>query len=194
MNYPSNYSSYRTEAIQTARQALQQKPYYLDPETTGINKLSEIVEIAVVDDEENTVFNSLVKPGQAIPAATTAIHKITNKMVETSPTFPILWQQIRILLANHLLAAYNADFDIQMIKQSYTHYRLPWKENLQSFDIMKLYARFRGNWDPGHRSFKLYSLEEAGRASKIDLPNSHRALDDALLARALLHYIAEQPD
>jgi DNA polymerase III subunit epsilon len=189
-----DYSSYRSQDVLTARQVLQQKPYYVDTETTGIDKLSEIVEIAIVDDDGNTVFHSLVKPGSAIPAVTTRIHKITDKMVEASPTFPILWQQLRPLVANHLLAAYNSDFDMQMIRQSYTRYKLPWKENLQSFDIMKLYAQFKGNWDPNRHSFRYYSLDDAGKLAKINLANSHRALDDTLLARALLHYIAEQQD
>ena len=187
-----NYSTYHSQAILTAQQVLQQKPYYLDTETTGLDKQSEIVEIAIVDDDGSIIFNSMVKPSLPIPPVTTKIHKITDKMVEQSPTFPIIWQQLRPLLANRLLAAYNSDFDMQMIKQSYTRYRLPWKENLLSFDIMKLYAQFIDNWNPARHSYKYYSLNDAGKASKIKLANSHRALGDTLLARALLHFIAEQ--
>ena len=113
-------------------------------------------------------------------------------MVAQYPSFPILWQQIRPIIGNSLIAAYNADFDIRMIKQSYTQYRLPWKDNLQNFCIMKLYAQFRGEWDYKHQSYRYYSLEKAGKDSNISLPNSHRAADDALLALALLHFIANE--
>ncbi len=80
---------------------------------------------------------------------------------------------------------------MRMLKQSLEQYGSPWKENFQTFDILKLYAQFASVWDPRRRSFKYHSLESAGRACKISLENTHRATDDTLLTRALLHYIAD---
>jgi hypothetical protein len=57
---------------------------------------------------------------------------------------------------------------------------------------MKLYAQFRGDWDAQRRQYRYISLEKAGKDAGIYLPNTHRAVDDALLARAVLHFIANQ--
>jgi hypothetical protein len=47
---------------------------------------------------------------------------------------------------------------------------------------MKLYADFIG-------SRRWQRLEEAGRQCRLELPNSHRAKDDTLLARAVFQYM-----
>ena len=39
----------------------------LDTETTGLDDNAEIVEIAIIDKEERTLINQLVKPTQRIP-------------------------------------------------------------------------------------------------------------------------------
>jgi DNA polymerase-3 subunit epsilon len=56
---------------------------------------------------------------------------------------------------------------------------------------MELYAMFYGDRDPYRGSFRYQSLEIAGRQCGINLPNAHRAVDDCLLTRAVLHYMAE---
>jgi len=182
----------RQQAILTARQVLAQKPVYLDTETTGLDRTSEIIEICLVDDDDQALYDSLVRPSQPIPADAIAIHHISNDMVKSAPTWPVIWPVVRSKLAGQVIAIYNEEFDLRLIQQSHGRYRLPWRENLKTFCIMKLYSRFRGVWDPIRRSYRYFSLEEAGRQCNIPIPNSHRALDDTRLARALLHYIANQ--
>jgi DNA polymerase III epsilon subunit-like protein len=77
-----------------------------------------------------------------------------------------------------------------MLQQSHGRYKLPWKEKLTTFDLLKLYAEFRGDWDPYRRSYRYHSLANAGVQCNIHLPNAHRATADTLLTRALLHHIA----
>jgi DNA polymerase-3 subunit epsilon len=55
---------------------------------------------------------------------------------------------------------------------------------------MRLYAQFYGEWDPMRNSYRWQKLEDAGRQCGIAMPNSHRALEDALLAKAVLEHIA----
>jgi DNA polymerase III subunit epsilon len=57
---------------------------------------------------------------------------------------------------------------------------------------MTLFAEYQGVWDSIHRSYRWFKLEEAGRLCGIALQNTHRAVDDAILARALLHFMAER--
>lgn len=186
-----NPSSSRLQAIQTAREVLKNAPVYLDTETTGLGSTDEIVEISVVDTYGIVLVNTFVKPSRTIPAEAINIHGITDEMVQKAPAWPILWSQVRSFLVGKVVVAYNSDFDMRMMKQSHDRYRIPWKENLQPFDLLKLYAQFHSEWDSNRRSWKYFSLDKAGKASGISLPNSHRSLADTFLARALLIYIAE---
>jgi inhibitor of KinA sporulation pathway (predicted exonuclease) len=80
---------------------------------------------------------------------------------------------------------YHADFDLRMIQQTQSKYGLSGQPFEKTFCIMKLYAEFSPL--AGGRYQK---LEDAGRQCRITLPNSHRALDDTLLARAVFLVIA----
>ena len=57
---------------------------------------------------------------------------------------------------------------------------------------MKLYAQFRGDWNPRARDYRWYSLDDARWQCGLELPNAHRACADTLLARAVLQFIAAQ--
>jgi DNA polymerase-3 subunit epsilon len=183
-------SSARINAIQRARQALLEKPVYLDTETTGLERTDEIVEIAIVDDEGHTLLESLVRSIQVIPREATRIHGITNEMVQHAPSWPVLWQSLRPILVGKLIVIYNVEFDLRMMQQSMQRYRLPWREQFYTFDLLKYYAEYRSDWDPGRRSYRYYSLNAAGQHCRIALPNTHRATADTLLTRALLHFMA----
>lgn len=189
---PVSLSYSKREVAEFARQKRLEKPVYLDTETTGLERNDEIVEIAIVDEDGSCLFDSLVRPSKPIPAAAMRVNHITNEMVKTARPWPILWPQIRGILAGRLIVIYNAEFDLRMMQQSHALYRLPWRENLNSLCAMKLYAQYRGEWDPSRRAYRNYKLDEARVHCGLQLPNSHRALADAQLARALFHFIAEQ--
>lgn len=183
--------TYQQLAIETARQVIAQNPIYLDTETTGLDRSDEIVEISVVDDNGQTLYESLVKPSHPIPEETIRVHHINNEAVSVAPTWPIVWTQLRPVLFGRLIVLYNADFDLRMISQTHLRYGFPMKDKLSSFDLLKLYAQFRGEWDTRRGSYRFHSLADAGRQCHISLPNAHRATADTLLTRALLHYIAD---
>jgi len=188
----------RANAIQTARQKLDLHPLYLDTETTGTDRSSEIVEICIIDNDGASLFQSLVKPVASIPAQTTQIHGITNEMVKNATPWYKVWPEIEAILTGRAIGIFNAEFDLRMLQQTHSKFRMPWRPTHlgNSFCIMKLYAQFFGEWDPIRGSYRWQSLEAAGRQCGIPLRNTHRALDDALLAREVLHAIArtENPD
>jgi DNA polymerase-3 subunit epsilon len=188
---PATFSTARQKVSAFAREKLAEKPLYLDTETTGLERSDEIVEISIIDDDENCVFESLVRPSKPIPAPATRLHGITNEMVQSARPWPTLWPLVRSVLAGRLVVIYNAKFDLRMMEQSHARYRLPWRENLNALCAMELYAQYRGDWDTMRRAYRFFKLEDAGRQCRIALPNAHRARADALLARALFHYMAE---
>jgi DNA polymerase III subunit epsilon len=186
----NSLSATRQRAVETARKVISARPVYLDTETTGLSKTDEIVEISIVDDEGIVLFESLVKPSQPIPPASTRIHGITDEEVQSARTWPAVWPQIRSVLFGRLVVIYNEEFDLRMMQQSHARYRLPWKENFNTVDLLKIYAEFRGEWDSFRRSYRYHSLANAGQHCQISLPNAHRSTADTLLTRAVLHYIA----
>lgn len=173
----------RQQVVEYAKKKIKSDPVYLDTETTGLESTDEIIEIAIVNSEGKVIFESFVRPQKSIPAPATAINNITNAMVANSPSWADIWPTIRNLLQNHPIGMYNAEFDIRMIKQSLAINHIPNTIKLNAFDIMKVYSDYM-------RSDRRFRLEQAGRNLGIVIPNSHRAVDDTLLTRAILHSIA----
>jgi DNA polymerase III subunit epsilon len=183
-------STAQRDSILLARQVLDQHPVYLDTETTGLDKTAEIVEISVIDTDGSTLVDTLVRPSQTIPAEVMRVHHITNEMVQKAQPWPFLWNSIKPALNGRVVVIYNSDFDIRMIKQTHDRYKMRWDFTGRPFDLMTLYARFNGEWDPNRRTYRNISLDNAGKNCRIPLPNAHRALADTLLTRALLEYLA----
>lgn len=188
MAAPPEFNQRRVSDI--ARRWIEQKPVYLDTETTGLNKHAEIIEIGVVGPDGEILYESFVRPVQPVPAEAIRLHGITNEIVQNALAWPSIWPNVRQHLLNRPIGIYNAEFDLRLMRQSMERYRLPWRENLSAFDILQLYAEYRGIWDPYRKSYRFFKLEEAGRQLRIALPNTHRAVEDARLARAVLHKLA----
>jgi DNA polymerase III subunit epsilon len=184
----------RRNAILTAKRHLERLPVYLDTETTGTDYIDGIVEIAVVDHDGSVLLETLVRPHRPIPADATAIHGITNAMVREASTCPDVWPKVQDILRGRHVGIYNAEFDIKMLQQSHRHARMQWQRiGATQFCIMKLYADFCA--EPGaYGTPRWHKLEEARRQCGIALPNAHRALADALLARAVLLHMAQAED
>jgi DNA polymerase-3 subunit epsilon len=173
-----------------ARKWIEQRPVYLDTETTGLDKNAEIIEIGVVGPDGEVLFESYVRPFGRIPADAIRLHGITNDAVQNAPAWPLVWPNVREHLLNRPVGIYNAEFDLRLMRQSMERYRLTWRESLNAFDILQLYSEYRGIWDAYKKSYRYFRLEEARRQLGIPIPNAHRAVDDARLARAVLHRLA----
>ena len=62
----------------------------LDTETTGLDENAEVIQIGVTDGAGKVLMdNTPCKPLRPIPAEATAIHHITNEMVQNCRALPI---------------------------------------------------------------------------------------------------------
>lgn len=100
---------------------------YLDPakivcfdtETTGLDSDAEIVQIAIVNVDEEPIFDRLIKPVRPIPAEATKIHGITNEMVAGSLGFDYWGNHILGgKLGEKIVLGFNVQYDIRMLSQS----------------------------------------------------------------------------
>jgi len=179
------------KVIQRARQILAYDPIFLDTETTGFSPQDVVIEVGVVDLSGATLYETLIKPSIPIPEEAIAVHGITEAMVASAPGWKEAWEEMGGVLEGRFIGAYNADFDLRMMKQSHKRFWLDWPlDDQYFFCVMKLYSAFYGQLSPRGNSFRFHKLEAAGAACRIPLPNSHRAVDDAKLTAALFNHIA----
>ncbi len=188
-----NLSS-RKDAIAKAKAFIERQPIFLDTETTGTGLRDNIIEISILDKDGLVLIDTLVKPVGKISTGAMAIHGINDVMVQHAPRWVDVWIEVESVLSNQLVGIYNADFDLRMMEQSHNLNWMQWSKpaGMEVFCIMNLYAQYFGQWNSMHGNYKWQSLDVAGRQCGIQLPNTHRAKDDTLLARAILCHMAEQ--
>lgn len=186
----------RQEAIQRAQDYLQHRPVYLDTETTGTKNNDTVIEVAVIDHDGSVLVDSLVRPGKKIPPDASRIHGITDADVQDAPAWGDVWPEVKAAIQGRNVGLYNQDFDLRLIRQTHKLNWMNWKNPPQTefFDIMLLYAQYKGDWNTRRGGYRWHSLENAGRQCGIPLPNTHRAKDDTLLTRALLLHMAGAMD
>jgi DNA polymerase-3 subunit epsilon len=97
---------------------------FIDLETTGINLSSDrIIEIAIVKvlpDNTRQVKRKLINPLIPIPAASSAIHGITDDMVKDAPSFKQVGNEIKQYIENCDLGGYNSNrFDIPILMEEF---------------------------------------------------------------------------
>ncbi len=88
----------------------------VDVETTGLNhEVDKVVQIAayqVYHNEITLLCESLVHPLRPIPPEVSAVHHITDRMVEFALPWEAVWPQVgKILERADVLVAHNAAFD-----------------------------------------------------------------------------------
>lgn len=138
----------------------------LDTETTGLGKYDEIIEISIIDLDGNVMYDSLVKPNRRITYDAYKIHGISDEMVDDYSDFKEQWDDIYKAIKGKTIIAYNAKFDIRMIKQTLDIYKLN-APRFSSLCMMELCTRYKG-FRPKLESFSTS-------------PQTHRALGDTYI-------------
>lgn len=149
----------------TLRQIIENPDKYvlLDTETTGLGPKDQVIELGILDLKGNILMDTLVRPTCRISPDSQAVHHITEEMVAAAPEWPAVWAQVELLITRKRILAYNAPFDVKMLKQS---------------------CRAHGLKEPFIRSLCLMEAATAwlGFRPKLDYFSagiqSHRAVDD----------------
>lgn len=179
-------------AVLKSRELLAKNPVYIDTETTGIDDVAQIIDIAVVDSDGTILINTLIKPTAPIPAGATAIHHITDKMVYGAPTWAEAWPLVNAILRDRLVITYNADYDIRMIRQSCKAHGIGTDCKFQSACAMLLFADFYGDFNEYRGSYRWKKLDAAAKIAGYQEWVAHRAVGDTLATLAVMHYMAKE--
>lgn len=173
-------------------QSILEKPFVIfDTETTGLWDSDEIIQIGIIDQDGNTVFESLIKP--SIPIENSHIHGITDDMVKDAPTLADVYEQVKAALTGGTVVIYNADFDLKMLRQSLS------KHDLATFSVastcaMTKYAQFAGDWNDYHGNYRWQKLADAvaafGKKHSDFGTKAHDACTDARATLAVIQGMA----
>ncbi len=152
-----------------AKSSEQVRGIFLSIETTGTGKDAEIVEIAILDNHQNMLYTSLVKPTKPITSIATAKHGINNYMVAHAPTFAEIWKDLQNTIGISVIVMYNADFVSRAILQSCAKsFDHPEIQNFRAlfprttrFCLMKYYAKDYGQWSDYHQCHKWQTLTKS---------------------------------
>lgn len=155
---------------------------FIDLETTGTNVATDrIIEIAVIKVmPDKSVINKTkrINPGIPIPAATTAIHGITDEDVKDAPTFKQVANEYKQFLENCDIAGYNSNrFDVPLLVEEFLRLDLNFDIKSRKFvDVQKI--------------FHLMEKRTLSAAYKFycdkDLENAHSAEADAIATYEIL--------
>lgn len=153
------------------------RPIFFDLETTGTRcDTDRIVEIAAFDSFQNTSFQTLVHPKVPIPKETTAIHGITDEMVQGAPFFAEAWERfVSFCSGRVLLIAHNGElFDIPFLRAECRRYNCSFPQGWSFVDSLKWSRKFR-------KDIPRHALQYLRELCKIPPNTAHRALDDVII-------------
>lgn len=134
----------------------------IDFETATSNKMACQIGITIVENGaiKDTIVRLIQPPNNKYDVGCIQVHHITPEQTSKSPTFDIVWEEIKNLFINYDIVAHNASFDESVLYANLAHY------NINHQDI-----------NPFICTYKLFglSLEKLCCGFDIPLDNHHDA-------------------
>lgn len=160
-----------------------------DTETTGLlphkDEIVQIGAVRVVNGRmvEGERLDMLVNPVMPIPAASTKVHKITDRMVEGAPEIAEAGRIFHEFARNAVIVAHNAPFDMAFLRRHADRMKVEWTHPV--LDTVLLSAVLFGASDT-------HTLDALCERLDITIPHElrHTALGDAVAtAEALVRML-----
>ncbi len=166
--------------------------YLLDTETTGLGPSDEILELAIVDLQGNTLLNTRLKPTCSISSAALSVHRINEEVLRDAPRLADIWSDAWVLLKDRKIVTYNASFDQAKLLRSCRVNGISTLSQLGNwYCAMQAYADL---WRQSgyYGSYTWQSLSKACSQQNIDISDLplHSALGDCLATLRLLKKMA----
>ncbi len=169
---------------QCLTEAVENKNYVvLDTETIGLYD-GEIIEIAIIDHNGNTLMDQRIQPHNEIPQESSDVHGIYHEDVVDCPFFEDVVVQIKGNLAGKDVVVYNAKYDRKMLHKSAEHAgieRINWKSFSNWICAMETFSPIYGEWNDYHQNYRWQKLTTAAAYYGVEVENAHTALGDCLM-------------
>ena len=151
-----------------------------DTETTGLRPgWDEVLQLSIIDQHENVLFNRYFKPKAESWERAMQIHGITPEMVQNER--PILEYQDeieQIFREANLLVGYNIFYDLKMLRGEGIY--IPDEKDLS--DVMEDFAEVYGEWSDSRSSYRWQKLTTAADFYNYDWSShsssAHNSLAD----------------
>lgn len=161
-----------------------------DVETTGLSPVANrLVELSGVkfkiDREEFDTFSTLIDPEVSIPAQVTAIHGITDEMVEGAPTFKeAVTDFVQWAGSDSVMMAHNAPFDVEFLRVNLARAGAPCPTN-HVVDTLTISREFL-------RETKNHQLKTVVEHFNLPAGDYHRALADSIHVKGIFKCMSEK--
>ncbi|WP_460707142.1 DEDD exonuclease domain-containing protein [Myceligenerans halotolerans] len=162
----------------------------VDLETTGTRAseggITEIGAVKVRGGQKLGEFQSLVNPGQPVPAFVARLTGITNAMVATAPDLEKVLPSFLEFAHDSVLVAHNAPFDVGFLKAACERLDYPWP-GFPVVDTVPLARKVVTRDEaPNHK------LATLARLFRAEVTPDHRALSDARATVDVLHALFDR--
>ena len=95
----------------------------LDVETTSgdptVGRVMEVAVLAYDGDQERLRWETLVDPRTKIPPFIVKLTGITQEMINTSPTFPMVVRTLQTLTQDRIVVAHNVRYDMTSLEHEF---------------------------------------------------------------------------
>ena len=173
------------------------KRIFFDTETTGLNDDDEIVELAITDEQGNTLYCQRFKPAKSMSTGASRVTGITDDMLVDMPTFAGEFNKIKSVFdQGDQVIAYNTEFDIRFLCQTCECYDLgtEWIYHMPTRCAMLMYSNYAYDWyDPEIKSTR-YKLTDACARMQIQVQNAHSAVGDCIMTANLVKAMETSSD
>lgn len=159
---------------------------FLDLETTGINVGTDrIVELSVLKIHpggKEEWMSTRVNPEMPIPPKSTAIHRITDADVASSPTFREIAKNLATFLEGCDLAGYNAiKFDIPVLAEEFLRVNIDFNFRKRKYiDVQVIFHRKEQRTLSAAYQFYCKKELEGAHGSKADTAATYEVLQSQL--------------
>lgn len=152
----------------------------IDTETTGLDTgRDRVIQFGAVSIGRGVVnrsqgFSTFVDPRTQIPAASTAIHGITNERVSGAPDYADAWQSFSAFTAGRIFIGFSIGFDLAVMEHEAKRSSLEWSKPRSL--CVRLLSAIANPRLPDH------SLETIAAWLGVEIEQRHDALGDAIIA------------
>ncbi|GAB2179675.1 3'-5' exonuclease [Dongia sp. agr-C8] len=162
----------------------------LDTETTGLDPVRDrIVSLGAVrlqgaELQRDQVIDRLINPGRKIPAASTAVHGISDRMVADAPAYAAVAPEIMAALQGVALIGHHTVFDLAVLRRASNAVGIDWQDP-PWLDTALLYSAL-------HPEARDFELDAVAQQVGVAIRGRHTALGDALATAEI--YLKLLPD